>query len=134
MICQTVIKNGKNPGQLSRDDVMCKIIYVSQVHPGGWVPTAALRHVYKREYPKFLRNFTEYVEVNVGTGFITAMNYYAKEVVIPISVVRGDPFFSFSYLVCRFGVIALDIIYFIYVSSYSQLVFIVAVYVNCILS
>ncbi|KAK6730313.1 hypothetical protein RB195_007026 [Necator americanus] len=28
-------------------------------------------------------------EINVGTGFITAMNYYAKEVLIPISVVRG---------------------------------------------
>ncbi|EYC38068.1 hypothetical protein Y032_0745g2005 [Ancylostoma ceylanicum] len=27
-------------------------------------------------------------EVNVGTGFITAMNYYAKEVLIPISIVR----------------------------------------------
>ncbi|KHJ94437.1 hypothetical protein OESDEN_05628 [Oesophagostomum dentatum] len=27
-------------------------------------------------------------EVNMGTGFIAAMNYYAKEVVIPIDVVR----------------------------------------------
>ncbi|CAJ0594002.1 unnamed protein product [Cylicocyclus nassatus] len=104
MICQTVIKNGKTLGQLSRDDVICKIIYVSQVHPGGWVPTAALRHVYRREYPKFLRNFTDYVvknvkkEVNVGTAFITAMNYYAKEVLIPISVVR-DPKISIAIVV-----------------------------------
>lgn len=31
------------------------------MHPGGWVPTAALRQIYKREYPKFLRQFTNYV-------------------------------------------------------------------------
>ncbi|EYC38066.1 hypothetical protein Y032_0745g2004 [Ancylostoma ceylanicum] len=65
MICETVIKNGKAPSELCRDDVLCNIIYVSQVHPGGWVPTAALRHVYKKEYPKFLRTFTDYVVKNV---------------------------------------------------------------------
>ncbi|KAK6027830.1 PH domain protein [Ostertagia ostertagi] len=65
MICETVIRNDKTPSELSRDDILCKIIYVSQVHPGGWVPTAALRQVYKREYPKFLRTFTSYVLKNV---------------------------------------------------------------------
>ena len=35
------------------------------VHPGGWVPAAALRVVYKREYPKFLKLFTDYVEKKV---------------------------------------------------------------------
>ncbi|KAL6731617.1 hypothetical protein Aduo_002462 [Ancylostoma duodenale] len=65
MICETVVKNGKALSELSRDDVQCNIIYVSQVHPGGWVPTAALRHVYKKEYPKFLRTFTDYVVKNV---------------------------------------------------------------------
>ncbi|VDO67453.1 unnamed protein product [Heligmosomoides polygyrus] len=65
MICETVIKNDRAIGDLTRDDVLCKVIYVSQVHPGGWVPTAALRHVYKREYPKFLRTFTSYVLKNV---------------------------------------------------------------------
>ncbi|WKX92246.1 hypothetical protein Q1695_010352 [Nippostrongylus brasiliensis] len=65
MICETIIKNGKASSEISRNDVLCKIIYVSQVHPGGWVPTAALRHVYKKEYPKFLRTFTSYVVENV---------------------------------------------------------------------
>uniref|UniRef100_A0A158QP79 Collagen type IV alpha-3-binding protein n=1 Tax=Haemonchus placei TaxID=6290 RepID=A0A158QP79_HAEPC len=65
MICETVIKNGKKLNEASRDDILCNVIYVSQVHPGGWVPTAALRQVYKREYPKFLRTFTSYVLKNV---------------------------------------------------------------------
>ncbi|XGW24880.1 hypothetical protein V3C99_006383, partial [Haemonchus contortus] len=65
MICETVIKNGKALNEASRDDILCNVIYVSQVHPGGWVPTAALRQVYKREYPKFLRTFTSYVLKNV---------------------------------------------------------------------
>ncbi|EPB68611.1 hypothetical protein ANCCEY_12296 [Ancylostoma ceylanicum] len=30
MICETVIKNGKAPSELCRDDVLCNIIYVSQ--------------------------------------------------------------------------------------------------------
>ncbi|VDM62864.1 unnamed protein product [Angiostrongylus costaricensis] len=64
MICETVIKD-VNPTEVSRDNILCNIIYVSQVHPGGWVPTTALRHVYKKEYPKFLRTFTDYVLKNV---------------------------------------------------------------------
>lgn len=31
------------------------------VNPGGWAPASALRAVYKREYPKFLKRFTGYV-------------------------------------------------------------------------
>lgn len=31
------------------------------VNPGGWAPSAALRMIYKREYPRFLRKFTAYV-------------------------------------------------------------------------
>ena len=31
------------------------------VNPGGWVPANVLRAVYKREYPKFVKNFTQYV-------------------------------------------------------------------------
>ncbi|CAD6196009.1 unnamed protein product [Caenorhabditis auriculariae] len=65
MVCETIVKNDEYDRPLTRDDVTCNIIYVSQVHPGGWVPTAALRHVYKKEYPKFLRTFTEYVLKNV---------------------------------------------------------------------
>ncbi|CAF5041884.1 unnamed protein product, partial [Rotaria sp. Silwood1] len=30
-------------------------------NPGGWVPSAALRGVAKREYPRFLKRFTSYV-------------------------------------------------------------------------
>lgn len=65
MICETIVKDPHVDRKLTRDDVKCNIIYVSQVHPGGWVPTAALRHVYKKEYPKFLRTFTEFVKKNV---------------------------------------------------------------------
>lgn len=65
MICETTVKDPHIDRKLTRDDVKCNIIYVSQVHPGGWVPTAALRHVYKKEYPKFLRTFTEFVKKNV---------------------------------------------------------------------
>ncbi|GMR51376.1 hypothetical protein PMAYCL1PPCAC_21571 [Pristionchus mayeri] len=67
MICETFIDNPKNLplSQLPRSAFTCKIIYVSSVHPGGWVPTAALRHVYKREYPKFLRTFTAFVQEQV---------------------------------------------------------------------
>lgn len=65
MICETVIKFVKTTEEISRDNILCNIIYVSQVHPGGWVPTTALRHVYKKEYPKFLRTFTDYVLKNV---------------------------------------------------------------------
>uniref|UniRef100_A0A0N4U5S0 START domain-containing protein n=1 Tax=Dracunculus medinensis TaxID=318479 RepID=A0A0N4U5S0_DRAME len=59
MICQT-----KPVEDLTRNDVSCRIIYVSRVDPGGWVPVAGLRMIYKREYPKFLRGFTEYVVKN----------------------------------------------------------------------
>lgn len=31
------------------------------VNPGGWAPASVLRAVYKREYPKFLKRFTQYV-------------------------------------------------------------------------
>lgn len=31
------------------------------VNPGGWAPASVLRAVYKREYPKFLKRFTDYV-------------------------------------------------------------------------
>ncbi|EDX09673.1 GD13006 [Drosophila simulans] len=32
-----------------------------EINPGGWAPASALRAVYKREYPKFLKRFTGYV-------------------------------------------------------------------------
>ncbi len=44
-----------------RDQLTTKITYCSVVNPGGWAPASALRVVYKREYPKFLKRFTQYV-------------------------------------------------------------------------
>lgn len=46
------------------------IIYVTlmlcscnpKVNPGGWAPASVLRAVAKREYPKFLKRFTSYVQ------------------------------------------------------------------------
>ena len=32
------------------------------VNPGGWAPASVLRALYKREYPKFLKRFTQYVQ------------------------------------------------------------------------
>ncbi|GMT27075.1 hypothetical protein PFISCL1PPCAC_18372 [Pristionchus fissidentatus] len=63
MICETFVDNPENLplSQLPRSAFTCKVIYVSSVHPGGWVPTGALRQVFKREYPKFLRTFTAFV-------------------------------------------------------------------------
>lgn len=68
MLCQTIVDSSaknKSKSELTRDDIKCRIYYVAQVHPGGWVPTAALRQVYKREYPRFLRTFTDYVSKKI---------------------------------------------------------------------
>nr|CAD2132977.1 unnamed protein product [Meloidogyne enterolobii] len=53
MLCQTILKSNKPIEQLTRDDVQCRIVYVAEVHPGGWVPKIGVRQVYKKEYPKF---------------------------------------------------------------------------------
>lgn len=42
-------------------DIKTSIVYTSTINPGGWVPKKALRSVYRREYPRFLRTFTQYV-------------------------------------------------------------------------
>uniref|UniRef100_A0A915LYU9 UDP-glucuronic acid decarboxylase 1 n=1 Tax=Meloidogyne javanica TaxID=6303 RepID=A0A915LYU9_MELJA len=57
MLCQTILKTNKPIEELTRDDIQCKIVYVAEVHPGGWVPKIGVRQVYKKEYPKFLRTF-----------------------------------------------------------------------------
>ena len=51
---------GPAPG-VKREDIECHIQYTATVDPGGWAPPAALRAIYKREYPRFLKTFTEYV-------------------------------------------------------------------------
>uniref|UniRef100_A0A4W5KNC7 Ceramide transporter 1a n=1 Tax=Hucho hucho TaxID=62062 RepID=A0A4W5KNC7_9TELE len=48
--------------EISRDNILCKITYVANVNPGGWAPASVLRAVAKREYPKFLKRFTGYVQ------------------------------------------------------------------------
>lgn len=85
MYCQTYVNPAliSNGTKMSRDDLTCKITYCSTgmypvdlrikiennlnstfsraVNPGGWAPASVLRAVYKREYPKFLKRFTDYV-------------------------------------------------------------------------
>lgn len=87
LTCETFIETPKEGQQITRDDLVCKIIYCSTseyififlfiiltlfninfyfslfklVNPGGWAPASVLRALYKREYPKFLKNFTQYV-------------------------------------------------------------------------
>ena len=43
----------------SRKDVGARIVYIASVNPGGWAPAAAVQAISKREYPKFLRNFSK---------------------------------------------------------------------------
>jgi len=62
LVCHTYVNKNKNHnGPITRDDLLCKITYCSVVNPGGWAPASVLRAVYKREYPKFLKRYTQYV-------------------------------------------------------------------------
>lgn len=58
LACRTSWPAGAAP---SRDNITTSIAYCSTVNPGGWAPAGVLRAVYKREYPKFLKRFTNYV-------------------------------------------------------------------------
>ncbi|XP_045596004.2 ceramide transfer protein isoform X1 [Procambarus clarkii] len=61
-VCQTFIEPPPAEGEpVTRDNLLTKITYCSVVNPGGWAPASVLRAVYKREYPKFLKRFTQYV-------------------------------------------------------------------------
>ncbi|CAD7666566.1 unnamed protein product [Nyctereutes procyonoides] len=62
MICQTLVSPPEGNQEISRDNILCKITYVANVNPGGWAPASVLRAVAKREYPKFLKRFTSYVQ------------------------------------------------------------------------
>ena len=62
LICQTRVTPPLDGGPITRDCLQCDITYVATVNPGGWVPAAPLRTIYKREYLKFLRRFTTYVQ------------------------------------------------------------------------
>ncbi|XP_051981858.1 ceramide transfer protein-like isoform X2 [Xyrauchen texanus] len=62
MICQTLISPPEGDKEITRDNILCKITYVANVNPGGWAPASVLRAVAKREYPKFLKRFTTYIQ------------------------------------------------------------------------
>uniref|UniRef100_A0A3B4GS48 Ceramide transporter 1 n=1 Tax=Pundamilia nyererei TaxID=303518 RepID=A0A3B4GS48_9CICH len=62
MICQTLVSPPEGDKEISRGNIMCKINYIANVNPGGWAPASVLRAVAKREYPKFLKRFTSYVQ------------------------------------------------------------------------
>ncbi|XP_047228011.1 ceramide transfer protein-like isoform X2 [Girardinichthys multiradiatus] len=62
MICQTLVSPPEGDKEISRDNILCKITYVANVNPGGWAPASVLRAIAKREYPKFLKRFTSYVQ------------------------------------------------------------------------
>ncbi|KAG7301604.1 hypothetical protein JYU34_014581 [Plutella xylostella] len=58
LACRSTCPAGQRP---TRDNITTSIAYCSTVNPGGWAPAGVLRAVYKREYPKFLKRFTQYV-------------------------------------------------------------------------
>ncbi|XP_056146452.1 ceramide transfer protein-like [Lampris incognitus] len=62
LICQTLVSPPEGDKELSRDNILCKITYVANVNPGGWAPASVLRAVAKREYPKFLKRFSSFVQ------------------------------------------------------------------------
>ncbi|XP_051551915.1 ceramide transfer protein isoform X6 [Myxocyprinus asiaticus] len=70
MICQTLISPPEGDKEITRDNILCKITYVANVNPGGWAPASVLRAVAKREYPKFLKRFTTYVQEKTSSEAI----------------------------------------------------------------
>ena len=61
-VCDTTIEPPYTWETASRHHLTTKITYCSVVNPGGWAPASVLRAVYKREYPRFLKRFTQYVD------------------------------------------------------------------------
>ncbi|KAG1652574.1 Collagen type IV alpha-3-binding protein [Nymphon striatum] len=62
LCCQTFIDPPPENTEITRDNIRCRVMYCSTINPGGWAPASVLRAVYKREYPKFLKRFTQYVK------------------------------------------------------------------------
>jgi len=62
MLCQTYTIGDVKKKKYTRENIACKLTYMAQVNPGGWAPASAIRQVAKREYPKFLRKFSSYVQ------------------------------------------------------------------------
>uniref|UniRef100_A0AAR2KZ92 START domain-containing protein n=1 Tax=Pygocentrus nattereri TaxID=42514 RepID=A0AAR2KZ92_PYGNA len=53
MICQTLVSPPEGDKEIRHNN---------DLNPGGWAPASVLRAVAKREYPKFLKRFTSYVQ------------------------------------------------------------------------
>merc|ERR1712168_1040334 len=74
MLCRTKIRSkdgteiplgSLTPEQslhLSRDQLRTTVVYQSYVDAGGWVPAAGVRALAKKEYPRFVRKFSEFVK------------------------------------------------------------------------
>lgn len=62
MICQTFATCDVKKKKYTRDNIACKLTYMAQVNPGGWAPASVVRQISKREYPKFLRKFSSFVQ------------------------------------------------------------------------
>ncbi|CAK8696278.1 unnamed protein product [Clavelina lepadiformis] len=62
LICQTYITSPDDRSDAIRDHITCDIVYVASINPGGLAPASFLRPFQKREYAKFLRTFTTYVQ------------------------------------------------------------------------
>jgi len=46
--------------ELTFENWICSVTVA--VNPGGWVPASVIQVICKREAPKFLKNFTAYVQ------------------------------------------------------------------------
>jgi len=62
MVCQTFTTSEVKKKKYTRDNIATKLTYMAQVNPGGWAPPAVVRQIAKREYPKFLRKFSAFVQ------------------------------------------------------------------------
>lgn len=45
---------------VTRDSVRCRLLYASQINPGGWAPAAVVRTMARREYPHFLQRISDF--------------------------------------------------------------------------
>ncbi|KAA3676476.1 collagen type IV alpha-3-binding protein [Paragonimus westermani] len=60
-LAQSVVPTG-HATIIPRDQLRTRLVYVANINPGGWVPAAGLRTLARREYPRFLRRFSAYVQ------------------------------------------------------------------------
>lgn len=63
LYCQTVTdSHSVQLDTIPRDRLWTRLVYMANINPGGWVPVAGLRTLARREYPRFLRRFSAYVQ------------------------------------------------------------------------